>query len=204
MHYYVDGYNLLFRNFLDDVDLKTQREQFIKELNSKVNIANVDITLVFDASFMIGDATISHYQHLEILFTSYGESADDFIIHKLRAARSTPHQEIVVTSDKRLAWRAKCANANTQTIEEFLSWLSKIYKNKLRHKKIEKPALIIAPVANPKKPSEGSLDYYLHTFETRYEILAETEMKRHKKKELEKPVKRRVAKTLKETEKNVY
>lgn len=198
MHYYVDGYNLLFRNFLDDIDLKTQREQFIKELNAKINIANIDISLVFDASFMAGDATVSHYQHLEILYTAYGESADDFIIHKLRIECSSPQKEVVVTSDKRLAWRAKCAGAHTQSIEEFLSWLNKIYKNKLRHKKVEKQTSI-PPKETVKKPAEGSLDYYLHTFETRYEILSE-----HEKKKPKKVVKRQSVKTQKEKERNIF
>jgi uncharacterized protein len=179
MHYYVDGYNLLFRHFLNDSDLKSQREQVIKELNAKIDIVHIDISLVFDASFMPGEGTKAHYKHLEILYTSYGEIADDFIIRKLKTECSLPQQEVVVTSDKRLAWRAKCAGAHVQLIEEFLSWLNKSYKNKLRHRKIEKTDAV-AVVTTHKRPSEGSLEYYLHAFETRYEILAEAQRSQKK------------------------
>lgn len=181
MHYYVDGYNLLFRNFLHDADLKSQREQFIKEINAKIDIVKIDISLVFDASFMPGEATVAHYKHLEILYTAYGEIADDFIVSKLKTECPLPQQVVVVTSDKRLAWRAKCAGALVQSIEEFLSWLNKSYKSKLRHKKIEKSD-VIAPITTHKKPSEGSLEYYLHAFETRYEILAEAQRLQKKNK----------------------
>ncbi len=176
MHYYVDGYNLLFRVIFDDIDLKTQRQQIIQELNSKITIANIDVSIVFDAHFVAGESIISHYKHLEILYTAQGETADDFILNRLRTECSHPQQEVVVTSDKRLAWRARRLSAHTQTIEEFLSWLNKVYRNKLRQPPVTNVAQPIK--TTPKKPAEGSAEYYLHAFETRYEILTESEKKR--------------------------
>lgn len=180
MHYYVDGYNLLFRVFLDEGDLKTQRQHIIQEFNSKIEITKIDVSLVFDASFRSGEASISHFNDLEILFTAAGESADDFIIDCLQVSRSK--KEVVVTSDKKLAWRARSLGAITQPVEEFLTWLNKVYKNKLKHPNKEKKAVVKEVAVAAKPPVVGELEYYLHAFEKRFEILVEHEKNLRKKK----------------------
>ena len=52
MHYLVDGYNLLFRRKHLQDNLQSSREALIRELNDKIMALHLDVTLVFDATFM--------------------------------------------------------------------------------------------------------------------------------------------------------
>ena len=79
----------------------------------------MNLTVVFDAQGTPDDAYRTHYQQLEILFSGAGETADDLIIKVLKA-HGDCSQYTVVTSDNRLAWRARRAGAKTEPVEEFL------------------------------------------------------------------------------------
>jgi len=136
MHYYIDGYNLLFALFgTGSNDLKSQRERLIHDLNTKIEFLALDISVVFDSHFCPGEGSRGHYHHLEILYTPQNITADDFIINQIkRSSNST--KDILVTNDKPLASRARDLLAGTQTLEHFLNWLDRRYSNK-RHTKLK-------------------------------------------------------------------
>src|SRR5947208_15902015 len=129
MHYYIDGYNLLFRLVPAVDNLRKERESIILDLNKKVLLLNLDISIVFDSTFQEGERTRSHYQGLEILFTAEGETADEYIIDEIKHTPK-PHLETVVTSDKKLASIIRRNSGHTESIEEFLLWLNKAYQNR--------------------------------------------------------------------------
>lgn len=159
MHYYVDGYNLMFRLLRASDDLQKQREQVIRDLNRKAGFLELDITLVFDSKYQAGEAERIRVDHLEVLYTNEGETADECILDEL-----TGLQETVVTSDKKLAYLSRLKQAKTESVSEFILWLNKRYKNKIRHLKNPKekePLSLPKPAAAPKP---GNLDYYLHAF----------------------------------------
>jgi predicted RNA-binding protein with PIN domain len=181
MHYFIDGYNLLFRTGRLGEDLQDDRDQIIQELAEEAEQLGLDITLVFDSTFQKGMSTRSHFNKIEIVFTSFGEEADDYILNELESI-ALPQQETVVTSDKRLAWKARRRKALTETIEEFLAWVKKRQKSKKRLKKTEKvkPKSKIPEVAHTIPTSEGTQEFYLKTFENKFE---EEERHREQKKE---------------------
>jgi uncharacterized protein len=190
MHYYIDGYNMLFRLHAGD-HLQSQREMIIQDLNQKIELVKIDVTLVFDSAFQIGDRSRSHFKHLEILFTAEGETADEFIIDELKRCLK-PRQEIVVTSDKRLAWRARRRLAQTETVEGFLAWLNRCYKNKLRLpnakpplpsqpskpllRKTESPSSPPSFVPSKDSSVEECLAYYEQVFEQEFQELRQQEI----------------------------
>lgn len=186
MHYYIDGYNLLFRYIGDSEDLHKHRQQLVDELNQKFQQLKMHVTIVFDAQYQFGESTRSHFQNVEILFSAYGETADDLILEKVKEA-SKPKEVIVVTSDKKLAWFARRCTAQTQSVEFFMNWLTKSSKSQ----KKKKIAVVQTPPSSPsKKPSkhtkaEECSDYYLKQFEERY---AKNETKRPPKREPNKKV----------------
>lgn len=179
MHYFIDGYNLLFRLLHSSEDLQSQREAIIYDLNRKVTLVKIDVSIVFDSAFQIGERTRTHYDQLEILFTAEGETADEYIMDEIKK-HPHPQQETVVTSDKKLAWRARNRSAHTETVEEFILWLNRAYKNKIRQFKKEKHK-IPAPLPPSRKPAPRSLvppkdapleayaDYYAQVFESEWE-----------------------------------
>src|ERR1700722_8106526 len=132
MHYYIDGYNLLFRaagGASTSRDFKSQRESMVHSLNVKIASLKLDVTIVFDSQYFEGEGSRSHYKHLEICFTPLGMTADEYILEQLKFCRS-PQHEIVVTSDRDLAYKARNLSASTESVDEFLGWLNKRYKKK--------------------------------------------------------------------------
>lgn len=134
MHYYIDGYNLLFSLFGPVMsDFTSRRDWLIQTLNAKVELLGLEISLVFDSHFCEGNGSRSHFHHLEILYTSKGVSADDFIIKKIKQSVD-PTKTVLVSNDRELTFRARNLLANTQTLDEFINWLDKRYKNKAQRK----------------------------------------------------------------------
>lgn len=191
MHYYVDGYNLLFRTFGSGIsDLKFHRKSLIDSLNVKIAGLRLNVTVVFDSQYLPGEGSRGHFQHLEICFTPAGMTADEYIIQEISSSQN-PERETVVTSDKYLAIKARNCSAAAQSIEEFLSWLNKRHKNKGKLPKpasplpfaTPAPAIRIAleeaspaqPETQGKLPEEGSLDYYLLQFEKELAALKSSE-----------------------------
>ena len=173
MHYYIDGYNLLFRILRAGEDVRKQREELTREIGKKVELLEIDATLVFDSHYQPDDNTRSHLNNLEIVFTAKDESADAYILQELKEARDPP-QHTVVTSDKPLARLCRLRLAKTETVDEFLAWIGKRYKNKLRQKQNPEPLERLAPLPKPppvrvkpdtRNEEEKSFDSYLNIFE---------------------------------------
>jgi predicted RNA-binding protein with PIN domain len=193
MHYFIDGYNMLFRLMDADDDLQSQREQIIYDLNKKISLLKINASIIFDATFQVGERSRSHFNELEILFTAEGETADEFILDELKNSLN-PHQETVVTSDKKLAWHARCRAAHTESVEDFLSRVNKTYKNKLKQLRKhtqappnQSPPVIktalkkeqVSPqpfVPSSKATVEECLTYYEQIFEAEFKELVQKEM----------------------------
>lgn len=179
MHYYIDGYNLMFRIARVHDDLSAFRQQLIEQLYDKIQDIDIDITIVFDAHYQAGESSRTHFQHMEIVFTEEGESADDRILEEIKAERY-PRRITVVTSDKKLAWFARRCSAKTESVEDFLYWLNKRHKNRLRQKKQAKLSGVVPRLIEPKplpkkssKPASNASpeqcgDYYLDAFQKEF------------------------------------
>ncbi|MGK5594447.1 MAG: NYN domain-containing protein [Parachlamydiaceae bacterium] len=171
MHYFIDGYNLLFRLArAGEGPLQLQREKMIEELGRKINALSIDATIVFDSHYQQGLRSRNSILNFEILFTDEGETADECILDELRRMPFS-HEQMVVTSDKKLSWQARLKGAQTQTVEAFLAFLEQKWLRKRLLKSNHKP--------NPKPFADlpfvqGTVEYvdeyYLNVFET---VLAE-------------------------------
>ena len=53
MHYYIDGYNLLFRTLQGTRELRTQREALVIDLDLKAGLLGLDITVVLTPSISL-------------------------------------------------------------------------------------------------------------------------------------------------------
>jgi hypothetical protein len=181
MHYYIDGYNLIFRVLKAKDSLRDRRTTLITELSNKIELLKLHTTLVFDSQYQSTEATRHHHKNLEIYYTDEGETADDYIIKSLKAIKQSPNKRnvTVVTSDLHLAWRARRENALTMSIDEYLDWINRRHRNKAAQireeleappppEKIELPKLIPEPFQKTKKKTtpirKSDFDYYLEQF----------------------------------------
>lgn len=192
MHYFIDGYNLMFRILRAGDDLQMQRASIILDLNRKIQVVGLDVTIVFDAQYQSGESTRSHLKHLEIYFTNQGETADELILQKLQHEKN-PRQQTIVTSDKKLAWLARRRGALTETVEDFLKSLNNRCKNKLKNspstsaRAILPPPKKVIPVSTKKPSPEECFEYYLEEFEANFQEMA----KMQPVKELKSPPKKK-------------
>jgi uncharacterized protein len=195
MHYFIDGYNMLFRLLHGNADLQSRRESIIQDLNKKISLLKLDASIVFDSTYQIGGRSRSHYDNLEILYSAEGETADEYILDELKNTLH-PSQETVITSDKKLAWQARNFSAHTESIEEFILRLNRSYKNKLRQLKktetqspdhLPKPLLTKSPFSsrhlNPEKEDslEAYTEYYSQIFESKWKEIEKEEQMQQKK-----------------------
>ena len=131
MHYFIDGYNLLFR-------LPQGRRSFEEERHLIVDALigiKLFLTLVFDGG---GDESPrrTHKGPLEIVYTAKGQSADAYILDELSWVK-TPETYTVVTSDKKLASACRVLGAKSQSIHSFLSLIRKKQAIKIEEKPIK-------------------------------------------------------------------
>lgn len=119
MHYFIDGYNLLFRLSAETKNFEEARKQIIDSLVD----TKFSLTLVFDGK----GVDLPHRTHkgsLEIIYTSRGQSADAYILEEISLVKN-PEVYTIVTSDKKLAAICCQIGAYTQTIDSFLALLQK-------------------------------------------------------------------------------
>lgn len=218
MHYYIDGYNLLFRVRCAADDLKTKREQVVQDLSEKIRFLGLEATLVFDSQYQLDEGQRrSHLQQIEILFSSHGETADELILDELKNEKN-PAQITVVTSDKKLAWLARRKGVKTETVEDFMVWLNKRVHNKVRHqtkgvqpgetKKEKSDQTLIQPEEkkNSLKPpskkisAEECFEYYLSHFEAVVDKQQEIKASKQAKIKSTPPKKKKIPKHASEKE----
>lgn len=165
MHYYVDGYNLLFRTEGPE-DLRSSRERLILDFAKKATALHLTLTLVFDSSHPLSMLTRSHLHQLEIVYTEKKQSADAYILNQIQIA-ATPFLITVVTSDKKLAAFARQLGAKTLSVDLFLPWLNRryLYRNNLKQRECDKKATPNLGSHQGLKAPESDQERWLRIFE---------------------------------------
>lgn len=141
MHYFIDGYNLIFRLPFKKIPLQKKRDEVLSALNELIEDQGLDVCIVFDSAQRREGSIRGHFASLEVVYTDESQSADDYIYEALTFCRGNLIHETVVTSDRELAVRCKVLGARTQTIEGFLAAL---FKKKKKKKKSAQTQKVIA------------------------------------------------------------
>lgn len=187
MHYYIDGYNLLFRTArLRSSPLQQSRETLIAEIQKKSALLQMQITLVFDAAYQEENLSITHYRNMEIIYSSYLQTADDLILNILKELKN-PRSCILVTSDNRLAWKARHLLVKTEKVEDFLQTFNRRYNKKLKDTSPTAPVLKPRlphkiPTLSP-SPLKSRQEEYEEIFNAEFEAFEKARKKSTKKEE---------------------
>jgi uncharacterized protein len=127
MHYWIDGYNFLFRVTKNYREMKQNEKRLLAALNRSIVLLKYQATVVFDGREKDPpEALRRNLNSLSLIYTPHHQTADDYILSAI-AESADPAQEVVVSSDLELLRKAKQRGAKVQTVEQFLS--------KLVHKK---------------------------------------------------------------------
>jgi predicted RNA-binding protein with PIN domain len=135
MHYFLDGYNLLFRVDKEKRSLQKKREYVLSVLYEEMQGSKLSLTIVFDSMNTDEESRRGHKGPIEIVYTAKKQTADQYIIDEILHCKN-PKVETVVTSDTQLAMQCRCCGANTMTVEDFLLFLTKKQKKVVEKSKI--------------------------------------------------------------------
>ena len=125
MHYYIDGYNWLFRTPKTPESLEIRRRAFIHAIHELVLDRNCLVTLVFDSSDPSRDiSSKGNYRSLEIVFTPKKQTADQYIEQAVESAQQ-PKNITVVTLDRELRDKCRLRGSQVLSMKEFQHLFSK-------------------------------------------------------------------------------
>lgn len=133
MHYYIDGYNLLFRIFEDIDPLREKREIVIEALQDTFSDVKLNLSIVFDSRFELSEDFPTRFSQgpLEIIYSPRGLCADKYIL-ELLSFEKHPKAVTIVTSDNFLAKQAKQIGAKVKDLEDFLEFFNRKRSTKKR------------------------------------------------------------------------
>lgn len=139
MHYFIDGYNLLFRlPQKKSRSLEKQRDSLIEVLDVELAPIKGEVSIIFDSSEEIRDfAQCAKKKNLQVLYAPKGKTADDYII-ELVEQRKNAKIITVITSDGDLARQCQYLGSQTKSIEDFFAFISTKSKKKSKGKPLYK------------------------------------------------------------------
>ena len=141
MYYYVDGYNFIFSLYEEVDPLREKRDEVIDYLQSTLEDLKFSVSIVFDSHHRDDAFFPKRYRRssLEIIYTTSGQSADNYILESLSFLK-TRSNITVVTSDKFLAKQVKLLGAKVLTISAFIKLVVKKH-DKIQQIEIKQNAL---------------------------------------------------------------
>ncbi|MDC0036707.1 NYN domain-containing protein [bacterium] len=151
MHYILDGYNVIGASQSISLSQTDKEERLIQVLSDFIKHNKHKITVVFDGRHP-DFKWQSHYdkEGVQVVFTDAAESADDYIIRKIKQ-KQNKQAIIVVTSDRQIIDAAKHTHVKTLSSEMF--WKKVTQKEALTE--TEKPS---------NELSEQEMDAWLDIF----------------------------------------
>lgn len=153
----IDGYNVIhadpeLRRSLDR-DVEAARDALLERLREYVLRRQVRATVVFDGRGGLIDVSAAVPGRLQVVYTPTGQSADDFIVETVLAARASSY--IVVTSDMAdIGRRLRSQGAQIMPSDRFLE-------------RLRRASPQIAPDAATDEADEagpGDVDYWMEQF----------------------------------------
>lgn len=120
MHYWIDGYNLLFRISKDYQAMKGNERKLLVAINEAMHRRHFQATVVFDGREKDPpEALRKNLDALAIIYTPYNQTADDYILQNF-----SPN-DTIVSSDRELTGKARQRGAQTLSVEQFVTRLLK-------------------------------------------------------------------------------
>ncbi|MFH1755114.1 MAG: NYN domain-containing protein [Candidatus Latescibacterota bacterium] len=151
----IDGYNMIhadpeLKRYMEN-DMNRARGELIDRLKMYLSDKAVRITVVFDGQGGLTDVEMVLPAKLQVMFSPFGQTADELIVGTLQNA-ANPREYIIVTSDSMDIGRE--ASSLGATVESSAAFLERIDRNPTgASQQEEKP-----------KANEVDTEYWLRVF----------------------------------------
>jgi predicted RNA-binding protein with PIN domain len=156
VHFYLDGYNILFSQGGYKHSLETAREDLIGQISRFAACRKHPVTIVFDAGLQIDSLSRRQAGQLEVIYSPEGEDADTCLVDLLQHLPN-PKRATLVSSDRLLKKKASETGARTMTTEKFLLLVASVESKS----EIEPERKVLLG------KNRYLFDYYLNEFEKR-------------------------------------
>lgn len=98
----VDGYNVIGIGHMPSKDshrLEEERMRLIRDLSEYQAVMGRQVILVFDAHQSPGKEVIEEHERVKVIYTQFGETADELIERLVKQYKNPHHRVFVATSD---------------------------------------------------------------------------------------------------------
>ena len=127
MNYLIDAYNYLFSSEFIGSNLESSRYQLIEYIQRVFDTNKDTIRMVFDSHYLNTDEEIRFFGNIKIIYTSHGQTADEYIIQFIET-NPNPKKTTLVSSDKALCRRAASLQSKTISVNDFLELCKRTLK----------------------------------------------------------------------------
>ena len=135
MKYLLDGYNILFRERDSNGSLEEQRIRLFQKLNILAEASHLSFIVVLDAHQQAGDSERHHYLSLEVIYTDFDQTADDYIIGYVECLpMSSRHRTKVVSSDRALTQKVRLERVEVLSVSAFFKEIERKKHSRLSEK----------------------------------------------------------------------
>jgi predicted RNA-binding protein with PIN domain len=135
MKYLLDGYNILFRERDTNGSLEEQRIRLFEKLNLLAEASHLDFIVVLDAHHKAGELERHHYRSLEVVYTDFNQTADDYMIEYVECLPlNKRHRLKVVSSDRPLMQKVRLERVEVLSVSAFFKEIERKKHSRLSKK----------------------------------------------------------------------
>lgn len=169
MLYLIDGYNWLLSTSKEDFISDDHLRVWIQQQTALLHSQQLRAILIFDAQKRRGPLHRFDYNDIDVIFTSFGQTADELILEMISSLpRAMAH---VITSDRDLGRCARALGAQTTQVKPFLRRLAKSKKRDRADQKgleVKNFQLIDESIGSDAWARQVESAYFQRLFEIRY------------------------------------
>lgn len=175
MEYLLDGYNVLFREKDSNGSLEEQRTRLFEKLNHLAEDAHLNLIVVLDSHQQAGGVERHHFHALEVVYTDFAQTADDYIIEYVEClSPSKRHRTKVVTSDKTLMQKVRFERVEVLSVSSFFKQIERKACSRLTKKKETYPSSLRPKLEKNPRSHHSDNSYWITLFELQAKQMDDT------------------------------
>jgi uncharacterized protein len=177
MKYLLDGYNILFRERDTNESLEEQRVRLFEKLNLLAVASHLNLIVVLDAHQQAGELERHHYLSLEVIYTDFGQTADDFIIGYVESLPMSKRNQVkVVSSDKSLMQKVRFERVEVLSVSAFFKEIERKEHSRMLRKTESRPSKLLPKTTKSLHPGLSDNASWIALFETRLKLMDDLDL----------------------------
>ena len=160
--------------------LEEQRNWLFEKLNLLAEASHLNFVVVLDAHHAVGELERHHCRSLEIVYTDFDQTADDYIVERVEGVPlSKRHRLKVVTSDKFLTQKVRLERVEVLSVSAFFEEMERKKRSVgVKKEDLHKHVLPSKTKNDSSSPHLGDNMSWTALFESRFKETNETPLQK--------------------------